>query len=116
MSIDTQAAHQVRIHIDQQAYHSPNSTTGAALYELGHVRPGYALFKEVGGNREDRPLPHDDTAIHLHEDDHFHSGERQDYGTPIIVNGEPMVWEHDKISYEQVVKLAFPNGPFGGDI
>jgi Multiubiquitin len=34
----------------------------------------------------------------------------------IFVNGEDKVWDHAKITYEEVVKLAFPNGPFGGDI
>jgi hypothetical protein len=36
--------HGVKIFIDQQAYHSPNPTTGAALYALGNVQPGMELF------------------------------------------------------------------------
>ena len=27
----------VRIHIDEHRYESPNPTTGAALYQLGHI-------------------------------------------------------------------------------
>ncbi len=34
----------------------------------------------------------------------------------IAVNGEAEVWHERKISYEQVVKLAFPHGPTGGDV
>jgi hypothetical protein len=34
----------------------------------------------------------------------------------IVVNGQQETWDHKKISYEQVVKLAFPHGPFGGDV
>jgi hypothetical protein len=34
----------------------------------------------------------------------------------IAVNGVAEVWHRHKITYEEVVKLAFPNGPFGGDI
>ncbi len=34
----------------------------------------------------------------------------------ITVNGVGMIWEHKKISYEQIIKLAFPNGPTGGDV
>jgi hypothetical protein len=34
----------------------------------------------------------------------------------IVVNGEAKTWDHKKINYEQIVKLAFPNGPTGGDI
>jgi hypothetical protein len=34
----------------------------------------------------------------------------------IAINGEAEVWHHHKISYEEAVKLAFPHGPFGGDV
>lgn len=34
----------------------------------------------------------------------------------ITVNGEPETWHQRKINYEQVVKLAFPHGPMGGEI
>jgi hypothetical protein len=34
----------------------------------------------------------------------------------IAVNGQAKEWHHHKISYEEVVKLAFPDGPTGGDV
>lgn len=34
----------------------------------------------------------------------------------IVVNGVSEQWNHKKINYEQVVKLAFPGGPTGGNI
>ena len=34
----------------------------------------------------------------------------------ITVNGTQEEWHQQTISYDEVVKLAFPNGPFGGDI
>ena len=34
----------------------------------------------------------------------------------IAVNGEAEVWHQRKISYDDAVKLAFPHGPFGGDV
>lgn len=34
----------------------------------------------------------------------------------IAVNGTEEVWHKKEISYDEVVKLAFPNGPHGGDI
>lgn len=34
----------------------------------------------------------------------------------IFVNGEPKVWHQPKINYEQAVKLAFPDGPTGGNV
>ena len=64
----------VRIHIDQHRYESPNPTTGEALYLLGKVASGSDLYREVEGNREDQPVWDDGEEIHLHEDEHFHSG------------------------------------------
>jgi len=116
MSTEIAASHGVRIHIDQHPYHSPNPTTGAALYLLGHVRAGYALFKEVDGSGEDTLIPNDEHGIHLHEDDHFHSTERHEKTVHIVVNGVAKDWHERKISYDEVVKFAFPDGPFGGDI
>jgi hypothetical protein len=116
MSIEIATSHGVRIHLDQHPYHSPNPTTGAALYQLGHVPAGYALFKEVNGNREDTQIPNDEHAIRVYQDDHFHSAERPDKTVHIVVNGALKDWHERKISYDEVVKLAFPDGPFGGDI
>ena len=38
----------------EKPYESPNPTTGEALYKLGHVQPGYDVFREVKG-RQGRP-------------------------------------------------------------
>ena len=46
----------VRIHIDQKAHESPNPTTGEALYSLGGIMAGLELYREVNGNREDKPI------------------------------------------------------------
>jgi len=54
--LEHQNKHEVRIHIDQHRYESPNPTTAAALYLLGHVAPGLELYREVNGNREDEPI------------------------------------------------------------
>ena len=34
----------------------------------------------------------------------------------VTVNGVAEVWHRRRISYDEAVKLAFPNGPTGGDI
>lgn len=75
---------EVRVHIDQHPRHSPNPTTGAALYALGHVRHGYELFREVEGDREDTPIRHDETPVHLKEDEHFHSAEPEHHKEPRV--------------------------------
>jgi hypothetical protein len=106
---------QVRIHIDQRPYHSASPTTGLALYELAHIGQELGLYKEVGGDREDELVPRDGHEIHLLEDEHFHSAPVH-HEVTIYVNTDPFEWTRRKISYDEVIKLAFPNGPFGGDI
>ena len=34
----------------------------------------------------------------------------------IVVNGTQETWEHPNMNYEQIIRLAFPQGPFGGDV
>jgi len=98
---------EVRVFIDQEAYHSPDPTTGSALYVLGKVEPGMELFREVTGNREDPEVPNGPEAIHLKEDEHFHSGKPKVYH--IIVNGQQKTVTTKTVSYEEIVKLALPD-------
>ena len=67
--------HEVRIHIDRKPFPSPSVTTHAALYQLGQVAAGYELFLEVQGDKEDEPIPNNQTVIHLKEDQHFYSAQ-----------------------------------------
>jgi hypothetical protein len=105
---------EVRVFIDQEAYHSPDPTTGSALYVLGKVEPGMELFREVTGNREDPEVPNRPEAIHLKEDEHFHSGKPKVYH--IIVNGQQKTVTTKTVSYEEIVKLAFPDPITGPNI
>ena len=102
----------VRIHIDREVYESPTPTTGAALYERANIPKHRDLFREVGGDQEDELIPRDDTVIHLTEDEHFYS---QKVFT-IIVNGQKKEVPETKISFEDVVKLAFPTLPPGDNV
>ena len=65
----------VNIVIDKKHLVSPNPTTGAALYVLGHVATGYELFRETHGKGDDEPIPNDGTKVTLHEGDHFYSAQ-----------------------------------------
>jgi len=105
--IDT--GHLVRIHIDREAYESPSPTTGEALYELAHIPTHRELFREVGGDHEDPLVARDTTVIRLKQDDHFYSQK----AVTILVNGEPYEETETRISFEQVVKLAYPVTPSG---
>lgn len=99
----------VRIEIDRKVYQSPNPTTGAALYELAHIAQHSELFREVVGDHEDQVVPRDATIIHLKQDDHFYS----EKAVTILVNGEPHEETETRISFEEVVKLAYPVPPSG---
>ena len=105
---------EVKIFIDQHTYHSPNPTTGAALYTLGKVDPGLELFREVTGDREDPEVPNGPETVHLKEDEHFHSGKPKTY--TIYVNGQEKTVTTKTVTYEQIVKLAFPNPIIGQNI
>ena len=105
MSVDV-SARLVRIHINRQAYQSPNPTSGEALYVLGDVPKHENLYQEVNGDKEDRLIRRDDPRVHLKEDEHFYSRKV----VSIRVNGD----EHDigekEISYAQVVELYLGDG------
>jgi hypothetical protein len=106
--------YEVRIHIDDRRYESPNPTTGTALYALGEVAAGLELYREVQGNREDTPIDNGPETVHLKEDDHFHSGLPKTY--KIYVNGQEKTVTTKKVTFEQIVTLAFPNPPSGENI
>jgi Multiubiquitin len=108
--------HNVRIHIDQKPYESPSPTAGEALYKLGHVQPGFDLFREVKGDKEDLIVENDDEPIHVREEEHFHSGPAQARKFTIIVNGQKKVVTGRTVTFDEIVKLAFPTPPSGANI
>jgi hypothetical protein len=106
----------VRIHIDRHPYESPNPTTGAALYILGKVADGFQLYREATGNEEDEPIHNDNEKERLVQDEHLYSRKEPHKGFDIIVNAEQHHVEKKRVSYEQIVRLAFPTPPPGGNI
>ena len=104
-----QTPHLVRIHIDREPVESPNPTTGEALYLLGHVSENRELFREVGGDREDEFIPRDGKTVHLTGDEHFYTQK----AVTLLVNGEAQVVTETRLSFDQVVNLAFPVPPAG---
>jgi hypothetical protein len=108
--------HEVRIHIDQKPYQSPNPTTGEALYDLGKVAPGLELYREVKGDREDPSIPNDRETIHLKENEHFHSGPPQKKEFTIFVNGKKKVVSQQELSFDDLVALAFNPVPTGENV
>ena len=73
----TQPIHgEVNITIDKKHYKSPNPTTGAALYALGGVKPGYDLFRETHGQGDDELIPNNNSQMVLHDGDKFYSAQQ----------------------------------------
>lgn len=108
---EVKRSHEVRIHIDRRPHESINPTTADALYALGKVREQHELYREVRGDHEDEHVPRGHEEIHLTEDEHFYSAEDHKKGIRIIVNArEDIVYRH-RISYDKVVKLAYPTPP-----
>ncbi|MBJ9594795.1 multiubiquitin domain-containing protein [Burkholderia seminalis] len=99
-------AHLVRIHINRVAFHSPNPTTGEALYALADIAKHEKLYREVEGDEEDERIPRDETAIHLTQDAHFYSQKTFD----ILVNGDEHEIDTGEITYAQVVDLYLGSG------
>jgi predicted small metal-binding protein len=105
-------AETVRIHIDREPYDSPSPTTGAALYELGHIAGHRELFREVVGAEEDELVPRTTEHIKLKHNEHFYSQKIFE----IVVNAQKKEVVETKLSFDQVVELAFPVKPVGQNI
>lgn len=66
------------IHIDKKQYHSPDPTTGAALYVLGGVdAEKYDLYRESRGPGDDEPIANDSIQVDLRNGDHFFSAKKK---------------------------------------
>lgn len=102
----------VRIHIDRDPYESPNPTRGRALYKLADIGQNRDLYRVGDGNNEDVEIPRDDTVIHLAEDEHFYSQKE----IKVVVNGEEKETSETRLSFNEVVALAFPVPPTGANI
>jgi len=102
----------IRIHIDREPRESPNPTTGEALYKLGDIAPHRDLFREIGGDEEDELIPRDAKLVELKLDEHFYSQKI----FAIIVNAQKKEVVETKLSFDEVVKLAYPIPPDGQNI
>ena len=75
-SQDVNPHSEVNIIIDNNHKRSPSPTTGAALYVLGEVKPGYDLFRETHGHGDDELIRNDSTQYELHDGDKFYSAQQ----------------------------------------
>ncbi|HJU04437.1 MAG TPA: multiubiquitin domain-containing protein [Nitrospiraceae bacterium] len=102
----------IRIHIDRDSYESPNPTEGRALYKLADIGQNRDLYRVGDGNHEDVEIPRDDTVIELVQGEHFYSQKE----IKIVVNGEEKETSETRLSFDEVVAIAFPVPPTGDNI
>jgi hypothetical protein len=105
----------VRIHVDQKRFESPSPTPAVDLYELAAIPESRVLYREVKGDHEDELVPIDQREVHLQEDEHFHSADLPGNHYVITVNTDPVVIHHDVLTFDELVKIAYPNPPSGQD-
>lgn len=99
----------IRIHIDRDPYNAQSPLTGIELYKLADISHHRDLFWVRGGNQEDQLIPRDDTEIHLKQDDHLYSQKE----ITIVVNGRERTTSETKLSFDEIVRLAFETPPYG---
>lgn len=104
---------QTRIHLDQRPLMSPNPTTGEALYRLAGVPAHHELYREITGDVEDVAIPNAAETIQLAEDEHFHTGLRV---ITLIVNGKKRQTDKKRLTFDEVVRLAFDPVPTGPNV
>lgn len=81
--------------------------TGAEIRKLGNIPAEDEIFLAIKKPWEDEPIP-DDKQVNLArpEIEHFYSKDK-DFKITLMVNGRPKDWTEKKITFEQVVVLAF---------
>ncbi|WP_426441007.1 multiubiquitin domain-containing protein [Bradyrhizobium genosp. P] len=107
MSADD-SSQKTRIHVDGRPLELPNPIPGEALYAAAHVPEGEVFYREVTGDREDELISKDAPSIRLVQDEHFYASHPHKVEHVIIVNARRKTVTGKKISFERVVKLAFP--------
>jgi hypothetical protein len=89
--------------------------SGASLYALGKVGSEDAIFLEVRGGTDRLIEPSDLIDLAAPGIEHFITAPKPPKGYEIIVNSRPDPVPEARVTFEQVVHLAFP-GPHGPNI
>jgi Multiubiquitin len=102
----------VRISINRETYEAPNPVTAAKLYEWAEADEHEKLFREVFGENDDELIPRAAAEVRLSNGQHFYSQRAID----VVVNAELKEVAKRRLSFEDVVKLAYPVPPPGQNI
>jgi len=104
----------VRIHIDNQPFDLPSCITGAALYALcTSDDEDFQLFREDDDTQQEIAISNDESEIQLAAESRFRTGRCRDRVFRIIVNAERKKVTKRMLTFDEVVRLAFPNPPSG---
>jgi hypothetical protein len=106
-----ESGQKIRVHIDGRPLELLNPISGVALYAAAHVPDGEVLYRELVGDREDQLVAGELPSVTLAQDEHFYSAYPHKVEHTIIVNARRKTVTGRKISFEHVVRLAFPDGP-----
>lgn len=88
--------------------------TGLQIKEMAHVPTAHELYLKVSGNQD--KLISDEATVNLELPgvEHFYTKEPES-GIVLIINGTPCPYGDKKVTFEQIVQMAFPNKPTTGD-
>ncbi|NOU48059.1 MAG: hypothetical protein HOO86_13500 [Bacteroidales bacterium] len=79
--------------------------TGIEIRELGNIPPDEEIFLAIKKPWEDESIPNDKQVnLARPEIEHFYSNPKE---VIIVVNGTPHKWEKPRISFKEVIILAF---------
>lgn len=76
------------------------------------IPDGHGIWKDVPDDLDDALDPGE--FVKINEGDRFFSKELPT--TRIFINGRPRTVAHRRVSYDQLVQLAFPDGPAGENV
>ena len=83
---------------------------GTDLYTLAEVGEDEAVFLEVRGGEDKLIKSNESVDLAIPGVERFITAPRPSPECEIVVNGRPRVVPDKKVTFEQVVQLAFPNG------
>ena len=106
----------VQISIDGRRLTSPERTTAQDLYSAGNVATGLSLYRIRDDDHEDELVKNGSQAVHLAEGEQFRTAEASKQGVTVVVNARPQRVTSKRLTFEQVVALAFPTSPGGVDL
>lgn len=114
ISFQTDRDYKLTLDDDQLAWGKP-AINGAALYALAEIDAAEAIFLEVRGGEDRLIEPNEIIDLTAPGIERFITGPRPALTFEIIVNARQHLVNDKRVTFEQVVQLAFP-GPHGPNI